>query len=84
VTEKLAACVNIIPGLTSIYAWEGKLEEDSELLLMIKNRAKLVEDLTAAVTSNHPYDVPEVISLPITDGHKAYMDFILESTINKD
>jgi len=75
--EKLAECANVIPGLTSIYTLGGEVEEDSELLLMIKTRAALVEDLTAVVTSNHPYDVLEVISLPITDEHKAYMDFHL-------
>merc|ERR1712176_493190 len=70
VSNKLAACVNIIPGVTSVYEWEGKIENDSELILMIKTRTSLVTNLTDFVTKNHPYDVAEVISSPIDQGNK--------------
>jgi len=76
VSNKLAACVNIIPGVTSVYEWEGKIENDSELILMIKTRTSLVTNLTDFVTKNHPYDVAEVISSPIDQGNKPYLDWI--------
>ncbi|KAL6259767.1 hypothetical protein P5V15_009681 [Pogonomyrmex californicus] len=65
VENKLAACVNIIPQLTSIYEWEGKIQEEPELLLMIKTRTEKVDALTKYVKGNHPYSVCEVISLPV-------------------
>lgn len=80
VENELAACVNIIPGVTSIYKWEGKLNTDSELILMVKTRSELIDQLTAWVRANHPYSCPEVISLPITSGNPAYFDFVLNST----
>ena len=79
-SEKLAACVNVIPGLTSIYAWEGKVEEDSELLMMIKTRATLVPAMTEKIQGMHPYDVCEVIAVPIVDGNEPYLNWIREST----
>ncbi|CAI9547344.1 unnamed protein product [Staurois parvus] len=68
VEKKLAACVNIIPQITSIYEWKGKIEEDSEVLLMIKTRSSRVPALTEYVRSVHPYEVCEVISVPIDQG----------------
>ncbi|EFN76556.1 Protein CutA-like protein [Harpegnathos saltator] len=78
VENKLAACVNIIPQLTSIYEWKGKIEEDSELLLMIKTRTETVDALTKYVKENHPYTVCEVISLPIQNGNSQYLKWIGE------
>lgn len=80
VENKLAACVNIIPGLESIYVWEGKVNRDSELLMMIKSRQSLVPTLTQAVKSLHPYDECEVISLAITGGSPSYLQWVLDST----
>mmetsp|Transcript_32332 Transcript_32332/g.82123 ORF Transcript_32332/g.82123 Transcript_32332/m.82123 type:complete len:162 (-) Transcript_32332:416-901(-) len=80
VEGKLAACVNIVPGLTSVYWWDGKVNRDAELLLVIKTRASLLGELTAAIKSNHPYDEPEVISLPITGGSPSYLAWLLSST----
>ncbi|CAO1425391.1 unnamed protein product [Diamesa serratosioi] len=76
VSNKLAACVNIIPKITSIYEWEGKINEDTEVMLMIKTRSTKVDELTKYVTDNHPYDVAEVISLPIENGNPPYLDWI--------
>lgn len=80
VEAKLAACVNIIPGVESVYWWEGKVNTDSELLLMIKTRQTLVPQLTAWVKGNHPYDECEVISVPITGGSASYLKWLFDST----
>ncbi|XP_068106267.1 protein CutA isoform X2 [Hyperolius riggenbachi] len=79
VERKLAACVNVIPQITSIYEWKGKIEEDSEVLLMIKTRSSKVPDLTEYVRSVHPYEVCEVISVPIEQGNPAYLSWVEES-----
>ncbi|CAG9460880.1 unnamed protein product [Pedinophyceae sp. YPF-701] len=78
--QRLAACVNIIPGVQSMYWWQGKVEKDAELLLMIKTRASLVDKLTEAVVALHPYDVCEVISVPITGGNPPYLTWVADST----
>ncbi|XP_063287655.1 protein CutA isoform X1 [Pelobates fuscus] len=79
VEKKLAACVNIIPQITSIYEWKGKIEEDSEVLLMIKTRSSKVSALSEYVRSVHPYEVCEVISLPIEQGNPPYLKWLAET-----
>lgn len=79
VTTKLAACVNIIPNIQSIYEWEGKVNEDVELLLMIKTSTELVEQLSTYVRENHPYSVAEVISVKIENGNPPYLDWIAKT-----
>ncbi|PNW86332.1 hypothetical protein CHLRE_02g082350v5 [Chlamydomonas reinhardtii] len=80
VEAKLAACVNILPGVTSIYFWDGKVNNDAELLLIIKSREDLLPELTAFVKANHPYDEPEVIGLPILGGSPSYLQWLMDST----
>lgn len=76
VEKQLAACVNIVPGVTSIYRWEGQLNRDDEVLLIAKTRADLFDALRAAVVALHPYDVPEVIRLDVTAGHEPYLKWV--------
>ncbi|KAG6445815.1 hypothetical protein O3G_MSEX004105 [Manduca sexta] len=76
VKNKLAACVNIIPQVTSIYEWKNEINEDSEALLMIKTRTSQVNKLTEYVKAHHPYEVCEVISLPIQNGNPQYLQWI--------
>jgi periplasmic divalent cation tolerance protein len=75
--QKLAACVNIISPLDSMYTWEGKICTDEEVLLVVKSRAELFENqLVPAVQAIHTYQVPEIIALPIKMGAKSYLDWI--------
>jgi len=80
VEERLAACVNVVPGVVSIYRWKGAVEQDLELLLVIKTRADRFEALREALVSLHPYDVPELIALPVAAGHPPYLAWLDEAT----
>ena len=80
VENQLAACVNIVNGVTSVYKWEGQMNVDPELILMVKTRTELIGELTEWVKANHSYSCPEVIALPIIGGNSAYMDFVLGGT----
>ncbi|NUO54336.1 MAG: divalent-cation tolerance protein CutA [Polyangiaceae bacterium] len=80
VEQKLAACVNVIPGVKSFYFWDGALQEDSESTLVVKTTDAALEDLTAAVKKLHPYSVPEVIALPLSDaGNPEYLSWVKSS-----
>lgn len=81
VDQALAACVNILPGLTSVYQWQGKRAETREHLLMIKTTDKAYQTLEQAITELHPYELPEVIAVPITQGLNGYLQWIKEQTV---
>ncbi|KAG9450785.1 hypothetical protein H6P81_010750 [Aristolochia fimbriata] len=80
IKEKLAACVNRVPGIESVYWWDGQVQADSEELLIIKTRESLLQPLTQHVKANHEYDLPEVIAMPITGGNEKYLEWIKNST----
>ena len=79
VEERLAACVNIIPAVRSIYLWDGKVCDDSEVLGIIKTTRERFDELGARYVELHPYDVPELIALPIVAGNAPYLDWLIES-----
>ncbi len=80
VDAHLAACVNLIAPIRSIYRWEGKIWDEKEWLLIIKTQKQRFEALEKRVRSLHSYSVPEIISLPITEGSSAYLNWIRENT----
>ncbi|MCK4951617.1 MAG: divalent-cation tolerance protein CutA [Gammaproteobacteria bacterium] len=82
IDESLAACVNILPGITSVYQWEGKRETGTELLLLIKTREEMYAALEKRITELHPYELPEIISVSIKNGLPGYMDWITQNTGN--
>ncbi|MEW6007273.1 MAG: divalent-cation tolerance protein CutA [bacterium] len=79
VTEKKAACVSIIPNLSSTFSYEGKIETSSEAQLLIKTKRKLFSDVASLIKANHSYEIPEIIALPIIDGSSSYLKWIDES-----
>ena len=81
VEEGLAACVNLVPGLRSIYRDQGAVQEAAEVLLMIKTRSDLYSRLEARVHALHPYRVPEVIAVPVADGAASYLRWLDEAVI---
>jgi periplasmic divalent cation tolerance protein len=80
VEARLAACVNIIKNVRSIYRWQGRIEDDAEVLMVVKTRKDLMEKLTEEVKVLHSYDVPEVIALPIICGSEDYLEWLNDST----
>lgn len=78
--EKLAACISIQEKIISLFVWEGKLEEEKESLLFIKTQKSLFDELEQFIVKNHPYDVPEIIALPIIKGHTPYLRWIEKQT----
>jgi len=80
VNEGLAACVNVLPGLVSIFTWKGAVEQDKECLMIIKSRVELLDKLIQRIKALHSYDVPEVIALPIIGGNRSYLDWIDDVT----
>lgn len=79
IERRLAACVNILPPVRSIYRWQGKIEDGAEILLLIKTSAAQFLAVQNAIKELHSYDVPECIALPITDGSPDYLKWLTES-----
>lgn len=80
VEARLAACANIFDGMTSVYRWEGAIQEETEAVLIAKTREDLVSALTAKVKALHSYDCPCVVALPIAGGNSAFLDWIAAET----
>ena len=80
VEERLAACVNLVSPIRSIYRWEGKVWDEKEWLLIIKTQTARFEDVEKKVKSLHSYSLPEIIALPITKGSSPYLRWLLEMT----
>ena len=78
--EKLAACANILPALRSIYRWEGKVQDENEVLVLLKTQQAGFAALKARILELHPYEVPEVLAIPVEQGHQAYLDWIARET----
>jgi periplasmic divalent cation tolerance protein len=80
VEERLAACVNVIPGVRSIYSWKGGIQDDAEVLIVIKARASRFGALADRIAALHPYEVPEIVALDVPACHEPYLAWVLEST----
>ena len=80
VAERLAACVNLLPPMQSVYRWEGKVEEATERQLIMKTTADGIEKLKARLIELHPYDVPEFLVLAISDGSESYLRWVRQAT----
>lgn len=80
VEQSLAACVNILPGLHSVYRWQGAIDSASELMLMIKTTQTRYRKLEDTIKKMHPYEIPEIISIPITGGFSPYLQWIGQET----
>jgi len=80
VGARLAGCVNIIRGVRSVYRWEGKVEDDSEVLMIAKTRRELFDSFSKKVRELHSYSVPEIIAFPIVEGYSEYLDWLKETT----
>jgi len=80
VERRLVACGNVLPGATSIYRWQGAIEETPETVILLKTRVEKWEELKAVFPALHPYEVPELIVVPVIGGHKPYLDWLSAET----
>jgi periplasmic divalent cation tolerance protein len=79
VEEQLVACVNVLPAMTSVYRWEGKIEQATEHQLVMKTTQRQVEALKARLKTLHPYDVPELLVLTVADGDQSYLQWVQDN-----
>lgn len=84
VEARLAACANVLDGMTSVYRWQGRVQEDSEAVLIAKTREELVPALTAKVRALHSYECPCIVALPVVGGSQAFIDWIEAETAPSD
>lgn len=83
VEEKLAACVNILGACTSMYRWEGKLETADEVPVMIKTRAEIYAEVESAIKRLHPYELPEIVAVPVAQGSAEFLEWINAATVTE-
>ncbi|PTU32334.1 divalent-cation tolerance protein CutA [Stenotrophobium rhamnosiphilum] len=79
VAERVAACVNILPKITSVYRWQDEVKHDDEALLIIKSPAENFERLKQVILANHPYELPEIVAVNSTEGHAPYLDWVISA-----
>jgi periplasmic divalent cation tolerance protein len=84
VEQRLAACVHVVGPITSTYRWQGKIETEKEWTCAAKTRAELYNDVEKAMRALHPYAEPEIIALPIVDGSRSYLDWIVAETTSRE
>jgi periplasmic divalent cation tolerance protein len=84
VSEKLAACVQILPSISSCYWWEGKIETASEVLMIIKTLPGHFRKVEKCILGLHPYKIPEIIALPVIQGHSSYLKWIKDSVLHAE
>lgn len=82
VKEKLAACVNLVPNLTSVYWWKGEVTEDREVLALIKTNSEKLQELMERLKQLHPYELPEILAVEVKEGLKPYLNWIDTSVSN--
>ena len=80
VAASLVACVNIVPGVRSIYLWNGAVQADEEVLMILKTTAGRLAAVRERLVALHPYDLPEIVALPVVDGHHPYLQWVVDST----
>lgn len=80
VEERVAGCVNIVKGIRSIYSWQGKIEDDAEVLMIVKTQRHLFDQLKRRVKELHSYTVPEIIAVPVVEGDHDYLEWLREVT----
>jgi periplasmic divalent cation tolerance protein len=80
VEEGLAACVNMVPGVRSVYVWEGRIQEDEEVLCLVKTRPAVFERARERILQLHPYEVPEILAFAVDDGSPSYLDWLRRAT----
>ncbi len=80
VNERLAACANLLPAVRSIYRWQGNVQDENEVLVLLKTKQDHFERLKARILELHPYEVPEVLALPVEQGYSAYLQWITRET----
>jgi periplasmic divalent cation tolerance protein len=78
--ESLVACVNIVPGLRSMYRWNDSIQDEQEVLMILKTTVDRLPDARQRLVALHPYEVPEVVALPVADGHDAYLSWVFSAT----
>ena len=78
--KRLCACVNLVPGIESLYVWDGAVQQDKEVLMVIKSTEAKLPEIADVVANLHPYDVPEVVGMPIVGGHAPYLDWVRKET----
>ena len=80
VEERLAACANLLPAIRSIYRWQGKLQDENEVLVLLKTRAEHLERLKLRILELHPYEVPEILAVPVEAGYQPYLEWLAGET----